>query len=101
VVVQAGRVAVVCGGLFVGREAYIGLAGDGHALQVIQCDELVGMESSLVEASPVERNGLVGVAEKRTQTGCLIAFQHARGSKAFHDQAAYTGRSCSQVRIAK
>jgi hypothetical protein len=60
---------------------------------------LVGMESSLVEASPVERNSLVGVAEKRTQTGGLIASQQTRGAKSFHDQAGYTGCSRSQIGI--
>jgi hypothetical protein len=59
------------------------------------------MESSLVEASPVERNGLVGVAEKRTQPGGLIASQHTLGTEAFHNQAGYTGRRCPQVRINK
>jgi hypothetical protein len=71
--VQAGRIAVVCNGLFVGREAYIGLAREGHTLQVLQGEELVRVKSSLVEASPVERNGFVGVVEQGTQTSGLIA----------------------------
>jgi len=101
VAVQAGRVAVVCDGLLVRREAYVGLGCERHALQVIQCAELVGMESCLVEASPVEGNSLVGVAEKRAQTGGLIASQQTRGPKSFYDQAGYTGCSRSQIGIGK
>jgi len=56
-------------------------------MQIIESEELVGMESSLVEATPVEGNVLVCVVEERSETGGLIAPQLSGGTEPFHKEA--------------
>jgi hypothetical protein len=56
-------------------------------MEVIESEELVGMESSLVEAVAVEGHVLVCVVEERSETGGLIAPQQTEGSEAFHKEA--------------
>jgi hypothetical protein len=96
--VQAGWIAIRCENVLLRRQAQVGLASDGYALQIFHRAELIGMKSSILEPLAVERNRFIGVAKKGAQSREPIAPEHPSRPDTFNEETGNARRRRSEIR---